>query len=260
MGGFSNWPNYDLFISQCWGSAFPECSGLPIVGAASNIVVGANPPYTASDFFGMCPNWGGQPTNIQGTLTAGTTLVTDLAQALSSNAIGQYLIGPPGPPIPSSGLISWPYIATGTTVSALASSPNTLTLSQNAVGSGIVTLNVYLTPLVPLAVLWAFIALAGSSLVQARWQSSWALGMMWYIQHFLTLYLRSNGDLNCTPGQIAAAGLKQGITVSASAGNVSQTLERTPGLDEWAGWNQTQAGVNFASMARIIGMGPMLVF
>lgn len=257
-----SWPSFNSFLGDAWGWG-PQGSGL-VASGYSNIVVGSNPLYTPTDFFGLCPNYGGKPTCLQGTLAQGSQTVTDVQASgeevpLSSNAVGQFIIGPAGAVVGATGLTSWPYIATGTTVSD-TSTEGRLSLSQAAVGSGTVNLNLYLQPIVPLPVLAAYIALASGSLMQARWQFSWAIGMMWFIQHFLVLYLRCNGDLNCTAGQVAAAGLKQGVTVSASAGNVSQSLEPVTGLEDWAAWNQTQPGVQFATMAKIIGMGPMLVW
>ena len=76
---------------------------------------------------------------------------------------------------------------------------------------------------IPTAVVNAFISLASASLVQARWGAeTWPIAMAMFVAHYLTLYLRSDGDAQYTsPGRVAAAGLARGILVSKSAGGVS---------------------------------------
>ena len=81
-----------------------------------------------------------------------------------------------------------------------------------------------------------------------------------FTNHFLTLWLQSEGNPNSTPGQAAASGLAQGIKVSKSAGAVSVGLQPIQGLEDWGAWNLTAAGVRFATAARIIGMGAILAW
>jgi hypothetical protein len=96
--------------------------------------------------------------------------------------------------------------------------------------------------------------------VQARWLDTWAYGVALYCAHFATLYLRSEGNCSSTCGQAAAAGLKQGITVGVSAGGVSQTLQPTPGLDDWSAWNMTVYGTQLATFAKSVGAGSLWVY
>lgn len=241
MGGFSG-PSYNQFISEAWG--WPDevtyggfCNG-------SNVVVGTNPPYTATDFLSFYPKFGGTPLAVTGTFTANSPVVTGITTA--GILPGQLVIG--------SG------VPAGTVVSAVDGPGGNLTLSASFTGSsGVSTISVYNTPFVPLAVMNAYIALASASLVQARWKDGWIIGMADYIAHFCTLWMRSDGDAYSSPGQAAAAGLQRGITVSKSAGPVSMSIQTVAGLESWGSFNQTDYGVRFATTARAMGAGPMFI-
>ena len=150
-------------------------------------------------------------------------------------------------------------IADSSYVTAVGS--NTVTLSNNATQSITAgTISFYLRPLLPFAVLNAYTLLASASLVQNRWQELWlTVGMPNYIAHFATLYLRSEGTCDSTPGAAAAAGLKVGVQIGASAGPVSQTLAITPGLDDYGMWGITVYGQILAQFSKTIGMGPQLI-
>lgn len=114
----------------------------------------------------------------------------------------------------------------------------------------------------PAAVLNAYITLASASLSQARWGAAmWPIAMGWFVSHYVTLYLRSDGDAQYTSaGSAAAAGLTRGILVSKSAGGVSAGIQQAGGLESWGSWPLTEYGVQLATNAKIIGGGPMLVY
>ena len=59
---------------------------------------------------------------------------------------------------------------------------------------------------------------------------------------------------------VLAAGLARGILVSKSAGGVSAGIQPATGLESWAAWTLTEYGIQFASMAKLVGSGPMLVW
>lgn len=241
MGGLG--PNYQNLINQCWPTGV-EYSGW-FNGGGSNIVTGTNPPYTITDFLAIYPKFGGMPTRISGcSTTQGSTSVTGLPMATGPLQVGQLVIGP--------GILG------GTIILAVESGTITISLPATAAGTN-VSLNFITNPLAPLVVIQLFLNLANASLIQNRWDEAWGIAMAWFIAHFLTLFLRSDGNTYCDAGQAATAGLQVGITVSKSAGPVSQGLQLPGGLDDWAAWTTTTYGQQLATMARVIGAGPMLI-
>jgi hypothetical protein len=112
---------------------------------------------------------------------------------------------------------------------------------------------------IPPAVLQMYINLASACLQSARWFDYWPIAMAWFVAHFATLYLRSEGNVGTTPGQIAASGLTKGIMVTKSAGNVSAMIEVPKGLDEWGHWTESEYGIQLSSTAKIIGWGFMYI-
>jgi len=234
-------PNFNQWIAEAWGYG-PEVIGN--FAAASNIVVGSNPPYGLADFFAMYPKFAGAPTAITGTESPGSPVITGIASTAGMSA-GQMVAG-----------VGLP----ANTVIQTVDSESQITISASAAGSGAQPLSAYSSPLLPVAVINAYITLASASIIQGRWCDSWAIGMALFVAHFCTLWLESDGNVGSAPGQAAAAGLAQGIRVSKSVGPVSVGMTPTPGLDSWASWNETQYGKQFATFARIIGAGPMLVW
>ena len=135
-----------------------------------------------------------------------------------------------------------------------------ITISQNATATADeMQLTVWNAPLVPFMLIMAYINLASASLVQARWQDTWAFGMALYVAHFLTLYAESDGNPNSTITQAAASGLATGVLVSEAAGDVSDSFQPVQGLESWAAWNLTTYGQQLATFSKAIGSGPMLL-
>jgi len=116
------------------------------------------------------------------------------------------------------------------------------------------------TDLVPDAVLSAYVTFANACLVQARYQDAWTIVMGFFIAHFLTLYLQSDGNPASTAAQAAQQGLARGIQVSKSAGDVSVSYQAVEGLDRWAAWTLTSYGQLFASTAKVIGSGSSYIW
>lgn len=229
-------------IYEALGSGYGwDYGALAVDLAPIGLVTGTNPPYTATDFLGFYPKFGGTPLAVTGTLTNGSPTVTDVVG--SGAGTGQ--------------LITGTGIPGGTTIISVNGS--TLTLSQNATADGPQALTVYTAPFVPLVVLNAYINLASASLVQARWLDAWQIAMGLYVAHYVTLYLRSDGNVYSDAGKAAAAGLNVGITVSKGAGPVSQGLQLSSGLENWGEWQTTAYGRQFATMAKVVGSGPVLV-
>ena len=113
---------------------------------------------------------------------------------------------------------------------------------------------------IPPAVLQMYINLASACIQIGRWFEYWPLAMAWFVAHFATLYLRSEGNVGSTAGQIAASGLTRGIMVTKSAGNVSAQIEVPKGLDAFAAWTSTEYGIQLATAAKGIGIGGMYIW
>jgi hypothetical protein len=60
--------------------------------------------------------------------------------------------------------------------------------------------------------------------------------------------------------QIAAQGLAGGIQTSKSVGDVSVSYQALASLEDWGAWNLTSYGQQLATMARVIGAGPMVLW
>jgi hypothetical protein len=63
-----------------------------------------------------------------------------------------------------------------------------------------------------------------------------------------------------TPSAVAAAGLAGGIQTSKSVGDVSVSYQVLTSLESWGAWNLTRFGQLLATMAKVIGSGPMLIW
>lgn len=240
----TGFPDLTLFYMSIYGGfGYDYCAlGNAFQGLAAGIPQTGNPPFTVNDFLAMYPKFYGKPTSVGGTLTATSALVTGVA---STNGVlaGQLVTG--------SG------IPNGTIV--LSTTSNTITLSQAVNASGSLNLSIYESQIVALAVIQLFLNLAYASLMQSRWRETWQIAMGWYIAHFLTLYVQSEGAANTTAGQIVANGLERGILVSKAVGEVSAGLQALESLGEWAAWTKTTYGTQLATFARVVGCGPIYV-
>jgi hypothetical protein len=65
---------------------------------------------------------------------------------------------------------------------------------------------------------------------------------------------------NPTSAQIAAQGLAGGIQTSKSVGDVSVGYQALASLENWGQWQLTTYGQQLATMAAVIGSGPMVIY
>lgn len=230
---------YDCGI---WGWADGQGSLIPLLAACSNVIVGTNPPYSVTDFLTLYPKFGGTPKTLAGVLN-GTTAVTGLSST-AGLLVGQYVTGQG---IPSGATIA--DIVSGMAI--------TLSLPATISASGVL-LTIYVAPLVPGAVLNAYIYLASNSIFQARWNEMWFIAMGLFIAHYCTLWLQGEAATpNATAAQAAASGLALGIKTSKSAGDVSVGIEAVL-IEGMGSWNLTLYGQELATWALTIGSGNML--
>jgi hypothetical protein len=168
-------PNYGNLLGVIWGDYYDSNSPIfAAIGAATNIAIGSNPPYAASDFYAIYPQF------------------------------------------------------------------NTVAF--------------------PTAVVNAYIALASSCLQKARYCEMWPISMSLFIAHYLTLWAQSAQSPNSNLGQIAASGIAIGIKTSKSAGDVSVGITPIDDLGGWGAFRLTIFGQQFATMAKTVGSGGMLIY
>jgi hypothetical protein len=136
-----------------------------------------------------------------------------------------------------------------------------VTLSVNATATASAAqIQVWNAPIVPFAIINAYIYAAASSLVQARWLALWQMAMGLFVSHFLTLYARSDGNPNANIAQAAAQGLAFGIQTSKAVHDVSVSYTLVGGLEGWGQWNLTVYGQILASYGKTVGSGSMLIW
>lgn len=63
-----------------------------------------------------------------------------------------------------------------------------------------------------------------------------------------------------TGAQVAAQALAGGIQTSKSVGDVSVSYQTLTSLEDWGQWNLTLYGQQLATMAKVVGSGPMVIW
>ena len=236
-------PDFNGWLATTWGFGDEGC--LIAFSGASNIVVGTNPPYCVGDFVSFYPKFAGgaKPNPLPGAvLTMGSAVVAATTAGLTA---GQVLWGPG---VPSKATILSVDSDSQLTMSAAATASVTVTITALDISQFIV----------PVPVINAYIVLASASLFQARWCEAWQIAVGLFVAHYVTLWLRSDGDVYNTPGQAAHAGLARGILISASAGPASKSIQPVTGQEEWGSFTQSSYGNDLVQMARSVGAGPSL--
>ncbi len=226
-----------------------------IVANAANIIFGTNPAYGFADFLAIYPQFGA--VTYSGALTTpgsaysvanGVPVTGGLGTGMTINITAVDGLG---------GITAFAIANPGTGYEA----GDVIAPVQTGASGASITLAESFTGILPSAVLQMYINLASASLAQARWQDSWQVGMSLFIAHFATLYAQSVAAAGSTAAQVAGQAVSRGIQVSESAGDVSVSYQSIAGdLEGWAAWNLTAFGQQFATFAKIIGMGPMWVW
>lgn len=116
--------------------------------------------------------------------------------------------------------------------------------------------------ILPDAVLQYYIDMANSVVLEARWHSLWKEGMRLYVAHYATLYL-GVPEAGASRQSIANAGKTQGGITSKTVGPVSVGYDNgqaaTSDLTGWGAWKLTTYGVQFATLAKMVGKGGMYI-
>lgn len=116
--------------------------------------------------------------------------------------------------------------------------------------------------LVPEKMLHTFISQANDSILPSRWGSMWQYAAGLYVVHFAALYLKTYSTGSDNAAQAAGRADQTGVVKSASMGDTSISYDNsavTAGSEKWGSWNATQYGSQLTTMARMVGMGGMLV-
>lgn len=156
--------------------------------------------------------------------------------------------------------LSLPATANGVEVALQVGANPSMVISIPTLKAGTFNLQVYTKPMVPAAVLKAYINLASASIQQKRWCEMWYVAMGLYISHYCILFLRSYAQgPGSTARQVASAGLAIGVQTSKSAGDVSVGMQALQGLEDFGAYQLTIPGQTFATFAKAIGSGGMLL-
>jgi hypothetical protein len=97
-------------------------------------------------------------------------------------------------------------------------------------------------------------SLVGTSLTLTTAIGSDALYATWFTAVSVTTQAPQ------TAAQAAAAGLAVGITTSESVGDVSVGYQVLDDLKNWGAWQLTKFGQQLATLAKVIGSGPMVLW
>lgn len=216
--------------------------------------------YTASDFFASYPKFGGTPVSFSGTTVFGTeqdfgagmfgagtfggSVINGVSNTLQTLAAGQLVVGPGVP-------------GGATIVSVTPAAGNTLQIALSCSTSltGTFTFAAYTAPLVPLAILTAFLTYAASMFDASRWQTLWPLAMGLYVAHSATIWLKTDGGTYGSPDQAGGAGDPLVVTTSKSVGDLSTSGSLPEGGEAWGAWSLTAYGQLLAKNLRLMGAG-----
>lgn len=112
-------------------------------------------------------------------------------------------------------------------------------------------------------ILQVFIDLADASIKVSRYHGAWSLCMGFFVAHFATLWLQSVAQPGSPAAQVVALGEAKGLRTSKSVGDVSVSIDYNAiaqDLNGWAAWKLTTFGQQFATLAKLMGKGGMMVW
>lgn len=116
---------------------------------------------------------------------------------------------------------------------------------------------------VPSFVTEAWVKMAHASLNINRYHDMWEMVMGLFIAHYLTLYLQSATNPEDSIGKIVNAGLAKGLQTSKSVDGLSVSYNFdtvAKDFDGWGTYKQTAFGQQFITIAKMAGMGGMVVW
>lgn len=117
--------------------------------------------------------------------------------------------------------------------------------------------------IVPELTIQLYMALANAAIREARYHAYWPLCMHLFIAHFLQIHLDASTPIGAPAAQVVEAGRARGLRTSTEVGDVSTNINFDPivqSLGGWASWKLTMYGIQFATIAKIVGKGNMMVW
>lgn len=117
--------------------------------------------------------------------------------------------------------------------------------------------------LVPEEMLEEWVELARATIPKKRFNAYWKMAVGLFAAHFAALYLESMRPEGSTASSVLAAAHTAGVVASESADGVSHSMDNsmlTGDLSGWAAWKLTTFGVQFATIAKMVGKGGMYVW
>lgn len=114
----------------------------------------------------------------------------------------------------------------------------------------------------PDAALDMYVDLGLSCVNYKRFNRMWKAAIGLLIAHFCTLYLQSMQPEGTDASQVLASASSAGMVTSESADGVSYSRDGSAlnDLNGWAAFKMTTFGVQFATMANVVGRGGMYVW
>ena len=114
----------------------------------------------------------------------------------------------------------------------------------------------------PDAALDMYVDLGLSCVNYQRFNRMWKAAIGLFIAHFCTLYLQSMQPEGTDASQVLASASSAGMVTSESADGVSYSRDGSAlnDLNGWAAFKMTTFGVQFATMAKLVGRGGMYVW
>lgn len=115
---------------------------------------------------------------------------------------------------------------------------------------------------VPAAVLDMYVEQGNKNILQSRWHSQWKLAISLYIAHYVTLWARTSANEPLSNAEIGVKGESKGAVMSKSIDGVSISYGQSSAdsdLTGWGSYKDTLFGQQFATMARLKGLGNMYV-
>lgn len=115
---------------------------------------------------------------------------------------------------------------------------------------------------IPDAALDMYVDLGLSCVNYKRFNRMWKAAIGLFIAHFCTLYLQSMQPEGTDASQVLASASSAGMVTSESADGVSYSRDGSAlnDLNGWAAFKMTTFGVQFATMAKLVGRGGMYVW